>query len=83
MKKRNPTNKDIIERLDDFEKRMTNRFEYFEKRNTILSGVILLYSIAIALIIGYYSTYNILFIFLGVACYASGTLLAIKKGTKI
>lgn len=75
MKKGNVTNKDIMKRLDDL-----------EKRNTIISGVILLYSIAIAFLIGYFSIEGIqgdLFLILGIVCYASGMILSLRKKIKI
>jgi len=63
-------------------KKIMKRLDEMDKKNTTISIIILFYSLAVALIIGYFSTYNILFIFLGVVCYASGILLSIFKGLK-
>ena len=72
MKQKDFSNKGIMKRLDDL-----------EKRNTEMSAIFLLYSLAVALVIGYYSTYNILNIFFGVVCYATGALLSIRHKIKL
>ena len=66
------TNKDIMKRLDEI-----------EKNNKNISIILLFYSLAVALLIGYSSTQNILYIFFGVVCYAVGILLSIFRGIKL
>ncbi|MCK5260991.1 MAG: hypothetical protein KAJ44_02320 [Thermoplasmatales archaeon] len=72
------THEDLMKRLDDLMKRL----DEMDKRNITISKIILFFSIAVALLIGSYSTNNILFIFLGVCCYAFSILLLIFKGIK-
>lgn len=71
MKKRNPTNKDIMDRLDEL-----------EKRNTTMSAIFLLYSLAIAFLIahfsseGYLSTFSLFF---GGIFYLLGIIITVWK----
>ena len=67
MKKRNVTNKDIMKRLDDL-----------ENRNALMSVILLLYSLAVAFLIGYISTGDISFILVGAVCYVFGGLLTFR-----
>jgi len=72
--KRHP-NKDILERLDDIEKNSKN-----------LSIVILFYSLGIALLVGHYTSHNVLNIILGLlglACFIFGGLFSYFKGIRL
>jgi len=71
MKKRNVTNKDIMKRLDAL-----------ENRNASMSVILLLYSLAITFVIGYFSTKEISFILSGAVCYVFGGLLSYMNKTK-
>jgi hypothetical protein len=71
-------NKAIMERLEDLNKDIMKRLDDLEKRNALMSAILLLYSIAIAFVIGYFSTKEISFILLGAMCYVFGGLLTFR-----
>ena len=74
LNKKNYTNNDIMERLDNL-----------EKRTTLLSSIILLYSIAITLIIYGISQKNPFNIYLGfgIISYILGLFLSYKHKIKL
>jgi len=72
MKKKKVTNEEIMERLNKL-----------EKSNTMMSSIFLLYSIAITLIVAYFSVKNILFLILGIISYITGLILTNKNKIKL
>ena len=64
---RNFSNKAIMKRLDNL-----------ENRNILVSTIYLLYLLGTALVIGYFSTGNIMLILSGLICHVFGLILALK-----
>lgn len=80
--KQNVTYNDLIKRLDDLDKNITKRLDDFENRNSVLSFIFLLFSIAIAFVIYYLSTKEIIHLCIGIICYIFGFIISYKHKIK-
>jgi 1,4-dihydroxy-2-naphthoate octaprenyltransferase len=66
------TNKDIMDKLEEM-----------DKKNTLTSLILFLYALAIALLIGYFSTFNIWLSVTGIFCYLLGIALSLRNKFKL